>query len=232
MKAVLLSAGFGERLHPLTEKIPKVMVSINGKPCIQYNIENLKKQGITDFLINTHYLPEKIKEYLKDGSKFGVKITYSYEPEILGTSGALKNFRKDLNETFLVIYADVISNINIKEALEIHKQNNAIATIVLDGQRSQKGKGVVIKDKERVLKFIEKPKKEIVGGLISSGFYIMEPSVLDVIPEGFSDFGKDILPKLIKEEEVFCIEHKGYIFDIGTIEDLKKAEHFLNKRQN
>lgn len=227
MKAILLSAGFGKRLASLTKDLPKVMVPINGKPCLQYNIENLKKQGVDTFLVNTHYLPEKIKDYFGDGSDFGVNIIYSYEPEILGTSGALNNFKKELNDTFLVIYGDVISNIDISNALNIHKRNKAEATIILDSKRNKEGRGIVLKDKEKVVEFVEKPDKEIDNGLINSGLYILEPSILDRIEEGFSDFGKDILPNVVKKGNVFCDEHKGYIFDIGTERDLIETENFF-----
>jgi NDP-sugar pyrophosphorylase family protein len=228
MKAVLLSAGLGKRLKSITDNIPKVMVPVNGKPCLEYNIENLKRQGVSEFLINTHYLPEKIKEYFGDGSKFGVKISYSYEPMILGTAGALNNFKEELNDTFLVIYGDVISDIDILNALDIHKKNKAEATIILDKKRTLEGKGIVLREREEVIEFVEKPDKEIKNGLINSGVYILEPSILNIIKDGFSDFGKDILPSLAKEGKVFCEEHEGYIFDIGTEKDLIKTEDFFN----
>lgn len=227
MKAVLLSAGLGTRLKPLTNKLPKVMVPINGKPGLEYVIKNLKSQGIEDFLINTHHFPEKIVNYFKAGSGFGIKVNYSYEQEILGTAGALNNFKDYLKERFLVVYADVISNIQFKEALKIHKKNKAEATIILDSQRSQKGKGVVLTEGNRVIDFVEKSPTLIPGAKINSGFYILEPEILKRIPKGFSDFGKDILPALAKEEKVFCAEHKGYIFDIGTKKDLGKVESFF-----
>ncbi len=231
MKTILLSAGLGERLRPITKNIPKVMVPLNKKPCLEYNIENLSRQGIREFLVNTHYLPEKIKEYFGDGSQYNAKITYSHEPVILGTSGALNNFKNELDDTFLVVYGDVISDINIQEALAVHRKNKAIATIILDGQRSQVGKGVVLKKKDKVLGFIEKPEQEIEDGLINSGVYILEPSILERIPLGFSDFGKDILPDLAREGKVFCSEHLGYIFDIGTKEDLIEAEMLMRQRK-
>ncbi len=228
MKALLLSAGIGTRLKPLTDIIPKVMVELNGKPCLQYHIENLKKQGITEFAINTHYLPEKIKEYFGDGSKFGVKIIYSYEyPEILGTAGALNNFKDFFKDTFVIIYADVLANFKIGDLIGVHKKNNSLITIALDSKRQMIGKGAVIFSNDRVIKFVEKPEKDIPNALINSGFYMAEPEILEHIPEGFSDFGKDILPRLAKQNLVHASEHKGYIFDIGTPEDLERAREFL-----
>jgi len=133
MKAIILCAGRGERLRPLTDTIPKPMIPINNKPVLEYIINLLKKNGIKDIAINTSHLPEKIREYFGDGKKFGVKITYSFEPEMLGTSGALNNFRHffNTNEPFLVFYGDNITNIDLKKMLEFHKQKNAIATLAL-----------------------------------------------------------------------------------------------------
>lgn len=229
MKALLLSAGKGERLKPLTNNIPKVMVDLNGKPCILYAIENLKKQGITEFAINTHYLPEKIKQYLGDGSKFGVKIIYSFEKDILGTSGSLNNFKDFFNETFIVVYSDVLANFDLKPILKTHLENKAEITIALDNKRDMHGKGVVIIEKNKVLDFLEKPEKEIPNAFINSGFYIVEHSVVKMIPPGFSDFAKEIIPQLVKTGKVYCALHHGYIFDIGTFEDLEKARTNLTK---
>jgi NDP-sugar pyrophosphorylase family protein len=229
MRALLLAAGRGERLKPITDEIPKVMVDLNGKPCILYAIENLKRQGIKEFAINTHYLPEKIKEYLGDGSKFNIKIVYSYEKEILGTSGALNNFKDFFKETFIVVYSDVLANFDLKSALRVHKENKAEITITLDTKRNIRGKGAVIVDKNKVISFLEKPEREIPGALINSGFYILEPSVIGLIPNGFSDFAKDIIPILVRKNKIYCNTHKGYIFDIGTSEDLEKARANLSK---
>ncbi len=228
MRALLLSAGMGTRLRPLTNTIPKVMVELDGKPCLQYHLENLKKQGITEFAINTHYFPEKIKEYFGDGSKFGVKITYSQEyPEILGTAGSLNNFKDFFKDTFVVIYADVLADFKIKDLIETHKKNDSLITIALDSKREMIGKGAVIFLKDKVIKFVEKPEEEIPNALINSGFYIAEPKIFEHIPKGFSDFGKDILPKLAEQGLVHASEHKGYIFDIGTLENLEQARKFL-----
>lgn len=230
MRALLLAAGFGTRLKPLTDKIPKAMVPINGKPCLEYHLESLRDKGITEFAINTHYLPEKIKEYFGDGSKWGVSIRYSFEePEILGTAGALNNFRDFFNEDFIVVYADVFANFQLSKILKVHQKNKGIATILLDDQRPMEGKGVVEFNGEKVTRFVEKPLEIIPNALINSGFYILTPEVLKSIPLGFSDFGKDILPKLTLRGEVFCTKHEGYIFDIGTLDDLKKAEDYFRK---
>ncbi len=227
MKALLLSSGIGTRLGNKTKNTPKVMIKINGKPCLQYHIENLKKQGITEFLINTHYFPEKIKEYFGNGERFGVNIQYSFEKELLGTSGAINNFKDKINDSFIVVYTDVLANFNLKEALKIHQSNKNFATIILDSNRDMIGKGAVRIKENKAIEFIEKPKEKIKNALINSGFYIFEKEIINYIPPGFSDFGHDILPKLAKEEKINFYKHDGYIFDIGTEEDLEKANNYL-----
>jgi NDP-sugar pyrophosphorylase family protein len=230
MKILLLSAGLGTRLRPLTDRMPKVMVQVAGKPCLQRHIENFRRQGIEDFAINTHYQPEAIRRYFGDGSQFGVKITYSYEPILLGTAGALTNFRDFFqDDSFIVVYADVVADFDIKPALQVHSSTNSGMTIALDNSRDMGPRGAVFFEGHRVRGFIEKPGRELEGAAINSGFYIVKPEVLGRIPEGFSDFGKDILPKLIKEGKVSCFMHRGYIFDVGTPDDLKKAGDFLRK---
>jgi len=229
MKALLLSAGIGTRLKPLTNSTPKVMIKLNDKPCLWYAINNLKKQGITEFAINTHAFPEQIKNYFGNGEKFGVKITYSFEQSPLGTAGALNNFKDFFTDDFLVVYGDVIANFEIKKLLEVHKNNNAEATIMLDSSRSPIGKGLAKIDGEKVLEFEEKPKIMPKTALINSGFYLLQREILNKIHRGFSDFGKDILPQIAKERKLYFTRHEGYIFDMGTIQDLKKAEEFLMK---
>ncbi len=228
MKALLLAARKGTRLKPITNTIPKVMVDINGKPCLQYNLELLKKYGIKDIAINTHYLPEKIIDYFSDGKKFGVNLKYSYEKEILGTAGALNNFKNYFNDELFVIYGDTIHNTNLNEMAKFHKEKKGFATIAVDN-RNQIGRGaVVFDDVKRVVKFVEKPKKEITNAKVNTGVYILPPKILEFIPEGFSDFGYDILPKLLEKEKEIYAYDAGEAIDIGTIEQLEKARKLFS----
>jgi len=226
MKALILSAGFGTRLRPLTDNIPKVMVPINGKTCLGHHIENLRSQGVVDIVINTHHKPDGIKNYFKDGVRFDVNIRYSDEENLLGTSGALHNF-SHFDDTFCVVYGDVLANFKIAPALEIHKRNNSLATIVLDERDDKKDKGFVITEGEKVISMIEKPDSPIPNALINSGFYILEPSIYNHIPRGNSDFAKDVFPDLIKKGSVHASVHNGYLFDIGTPEKLREAESYM-----
>src|SRR3989344_3158069 len=252
MKALILCAGRGERLKPLTDTIPKPMVPINNKPLLEYSILLCKKHGITEIAINTSYLPEKIKEYFGNGEKFGVNINYSYEPELLGTSGALNNFLKFLDETFLVFYGDAITDINVTEMLNYHKNKKSLATLALRKKpKENETQSLIFADNNlKLTKFIEKPNEEQVQELakdyklINSGIYILEPQVLKYIPEGFSDFAYDIFPKLIEQgKEVHAFLMDNYYFrEIGKIDkyELVKNEiesgkiklNFLNSENN
>jgi NDP-sugar pyrophosphorylase family protein len=223
MKAIILAAGKGERLRPLTDSTQKVMIEVGGKPCLQHSIELLRKYGITEIAINTYYLPEKIKEYFKDGSEFGVSIRYSYEPEILGTAGALNNFRDFLRGEFFVVYGDVIHRINFEEMMRFHRSMRGLTTIALDN-RSQKGKGAVVLNGNRIVRFVEKPKEEIPGALVNSGVYLTNHKIFDYIPQqGFSDFGYHVLPSALRAGERLYGLKIEEVIDIGTIEDLERA---------
>ncbi|MCX6750716.1 MAG: nucleotidyltransferase family protein [Candidatus Pacearchaeota archaeon] len=204
MKALILCAGEGKRLMPLTEKTPKPMVLINGKPLLEYNIKLLKFYGIKDIAINTSHLPEKIKEYFGDGEKWGVKITYSYEPNLLGTAGALNNFRDFFGkDDFFVIAADNLTDIHLKK------------------------------------NFAEATKFE------NRSIYLFNNKILNYIPShGFSDFGNEIFPKLIKNnEKIFCFDMGDCYFrgieNINLYQEAKKEIetgerklNFYNKLSN
>src|SRR3989344_735422 len=126
-QAVILCAGLGTRLRPVTDTIPKPMLPLLGKPMLEYNIEQFKKHGVTEFFFNLHYLPEVIREYFGDGSKWGVKITYNFEPKILGTAGGMKSFEDKLDDTFFLIYGDMLSLVDYsKMAEEFFKKPGAV----------------------------------------------------------------------------------------------------------
>lgn len=233
MKAIILSAGRGERLKPLTDSIPKVMVSINNKPVLQHNIEWLKKYGVTDFIVNLHYLPEIIKNYFGSGIKFGVNITYLYEKEILGTSGAIKNAERYLKEPFLVVYGDNINTIDLYKFRRFHEEKKGIGTIALHKREFVKNSGVVCFDKDRrITEFVEKPKKDVGCEWVNAGLYLLEPEFIRHIPEAPTDFGRDIFPKVLKRGQrlygypMFFFEH---VYWLDTPEDLEYTRMLMKK---
>ena len=230
MKAFILAAGLGTRLRSLGLELPKVMVPVGGKPLLEHHLELFRRQGIRELIVNLHYLPEKITSYFGDGSGYGVKITYSRESELLGTAGAVKKMERELlDETFLVFYGDNLVRVEFAPLVEFHRARQALVTVALFGSPEPWTGGVVETDSNgRVLRFVEKPDpKQVSTNLISAGIFVIEPSVLEMIPAGqFYDFGKDVFPKLLAEgRPLYATKPEAYIQDVGTPERLAKAQH-------
>jgi NDP-sugar pyrophosphorylase family protein len=229
MKAFILAAGLGTRLRSLGLDIPKVLVPIGGKPLLQHHLEFLRPQGVAEFIINLHHLPDKVTSYFGDGGKFGVKIAYSLEKEILGTAGGVKRMESLLRDgTFLVIYGDNLMKLELAPFVKFHRDRQALATIGLFESLEPWTGGVVETDATgRVTRFVEKPdRKEVSTNLINAGIYLLEPAVLDAIPAGqFCDFGKNVFPALLAARQpVFAMKPKAYIHDVGTPERLAEAQ--------
>jgi NDP-sugar pyrophosphorylase family protein len=213
-----LAAGRGERLGEITKAIPKPMIKIKGEVVLGHNIRWLKKYGIDDIYLNLHYLPEVIKGFLGDGKKFGVKAHYSYEPKLLGTSGSVKKIAKGWRGNFLVIYGDNFYPLSysISRFTGFSLENNALVTVGLYKKNDELSKsGVALLDRSNLItSFLEKPKFNrnnswiINSGLINTGIYMLNKKILDFIPDGYSDFGKDIFPELLRNN----ISIYGYVF--------------------
>ena len=222
-KVVLLVGGTGSRLKPLTDKTPKALLEVQGKTITEHLFDLLKKYGIRDAVLCVGYLKKKIKEYFDDGSKIGMNITYVEENEPLGTAGPLKFARKYLKDSFIVSNGDELKNINIPRMFRLHKRKNALITIALTTVDDPTHYGVARLDGSRIIEFVEKPSKPS-SKLINAGFYIIEPEVIDMIPDGFTMLEKDIFPKVAKMGRLRGFPFAGQWFDIGTIERYKIAE--------
>ena len=198
MRAVLMAGGSGTRLRPLTCDLPKPMVPILNRPIAEHIINLLRKHDITEIITTLHYLPDVMRDYFQDGSDFGVKITYDVEEDQpLGTAGCVKNIAEWLDDTFLVISGDSITDFDLQKAIAFHKSKNSKATLVLTRVPNPIEFGVVITDKEgRIRRFIEKPStSEIFSDTVNTGTYILEPEVLDYLPyKEESDFSKYLFP--------------------------------------
>jgi len=217
MKCLILCAGFGTRLKPLTDDTPKPLLKVNGKPIIQYTIDHLYKLGIKDIAINVHYKANRFVEYLKD-----TNIKIFHEDEALGTAGAVKNAKDFLDsEEFLVIYGDVICYENFNAMKNFHKQRNALATILVHKNKSNSL--IEIGENDKIVKFKERPCIK-VSGWTNSGIYIFNKEIFDYIPDGFSDFPKDIFSKL---NRYYAFRLKSYRIAIDSYWRLKKAEREL-----
>ena len=224
-KAVILVGGRGTRLRPLTDKTPKGLISVQGKPITEHLLDLLKRYGVRDIILSTGYLKDQMRSHFGDGSKKGVKISYVEENAPLGTAGPLRLCKEHLKESFIVSNGDELKDINIARMFRLHKRKDALATIALTSVDDPSAYGVARLDGSRIVEFVEKPKKdEAPSNLINAGFYILEPEVLDMIPEGFSMLEKDVFPKLAKQGRLRGFPFAGQWFDMGTHERLALAE--------
>ncbi|KOP27959.1 mannose-1-phosphate guanylyltransferase [Hapalosiphon sp. MRB220] len=230
MRAVLMAGGSGTRLRPLTCDLPKPMVPILNRPIAEHIINLLKRHDITEIVATLHYLPDAMRDYFQDGSDFGVQITYSVEEDQpLGTAGCVKNIAELLDETFLVISGDSITDFDLTAAIEFHKQQKSKATLILTRVPNPIEFGVVITDEEhRICRFLEKPStSEIFSDTVNTGAYILEPEVLEYLPANTeSDFSKDLFPLLLaKGEPMYGYIAQGYWCDVGHLDAYREAQY-------
>lgn len=230
MKAMILAAGDGTRLRPLTSETPKVLLNVAGVPLISYILAWLKSHGIVEVAINIHHSGEKVKEFLEDGSSSGVKISYSFEEILLGTSGGVKRMESFFDETLVVIYGDILTDFDLGGMVKFHKLKGALVTIAVQEVPNPWDVGIVKMNEEgKILSFVEKPARGLkVGNLGSGGVYVLEKQALDYVPnDGFSDFAYDIFPKLIQlgfPMYGYTLKYTDYLIDIGTIDRYRKAD--------
>jgi mannose-1-phosphate guanylyltransferase / phosphomannomutase len=230
MRAVLMAGGSGTRLRPLTCDLPKPMVPILNRPIAEHIINLLKRHQITEVVATLHYLPDVMRDYFQDGSDFGVQMTYAVEEDQpLGTAGCVKNIAELLDDTFLVISGDSITDFDLTAAIEFHKQKKSKATLVLTRVPNPIEFGVVITDEEnRIRRFLEKPStSEIFSDTVNTGTYILEPEVLEYLPANQeSDFSKELFPLLLeKNEPMYGYIAQGYWCDVGHLDAYREAQY-------
>lgn len=223
LQAVLLIGGFGTRLRPLTDRLPKSMVPVLNQPAIEYTLAYLKQYGVRDIILTLNYLPDIIRDTLGDGERYGVNLVYCMEEEPLGTAGAVKNTEAHLSgETFIVLNGDIFTDLDLKAMLRVHKATGAKATIALHQVEDPSAFGVVETDESgRVGAFIEKPKREeATSNWINAGTYILEPEVLRYVPAGVKYMFEDgLFPALLSEGgPVYSYRDAGYWLDMGRPE--------------
>ncbi|MDH6061703.1 mannose-1-phosphate guanyltransferase [Chrysosporum bergii ANA360D] len=230
MRAVLMAGGSGTRLRPLTCDLPKPMVPILNRPIAEHIINLLRRHQITEVIATLHYLPDVLREYFQDGSDFGVQITYAVEEDQpLGTAGCVKNIAELLDETFLVISGDSITDFDLTAAIAFHKQKQSKATLILTRVPNPVEFGVVITDEQgSISRFLEKPStSEIFSDTVNTGIYILEPEVLDYLPSNAeSDFSKDLFPLMLaKNEPLYGYIDQGYWCDVGHLDAYRQAQY-------
>lgn len=231
MKAIIVAGGRGERLRPLTDKIPKPMVQVDGKPILEHVLELLIGNGIKEFIFALCYLPKTITGYFGDGSKWGVNIRYTYESpnNPLGTAGGISPGKKYTDDTFIITYADILRKLDVKEMIRFHKAKKGFATLNIYKRYGPDPKSMILFDQDsRIVEFKERPKpEELTGDFVwaNGSFYIFEPQIFDYLPgDQKLDFGKDIFPKLLADGKLlYGFQTDDYFVDIGNLEKLEKA---------
>ena len=229
VKSVIMAGGFGTRLRPLTNNLPKPMVPLANRPMMEHIIELLKKHGITDMTALLYFQPEMITERLGDGSRYGVRLDYITPSADLGTAGSVARAMRSWKEpeTTLVISGDVLTDIDISRAVRFHNESKSIATIVLTRVENPIAFGIVITDDDgRITKFLEKPSwGEVFSDTINTGIYILEKEVLEFLPEDREfDFSKELFPLLLENKKpIYGFIAEGYWKDVGSLEEYRQA---------
>lgn len=199
-RAMVLAAGLGSRLRPLTDAVPKPMLPVRGKPLLEHHVEALAAAGIREIVINLHHLPDVIVDHFGDGQGWGVRITYSHEPELLGTAGAVKRVAHLFTEPFFVLYGDNYLRCDLVALAGLHERAGAVASLALFGLADVSRSGVAeVAPDGRILRFVEKPRPgETESRLVNAGAYVLSPEALAWIPAGGrADFGRDVFPAMV-----------------------------------
>ena len=226
MKAFILAAGIGNRLRPLTLKLPKPMIPLVNKPVIAHTLDNLKKHNITSVVMNLHFMADSISNYFGNGRSIGMEINYSKEENLLGTAGGLKKCKKYFDSTFVVMSGDNLCDVDITSVIEFHKRKKSLSTMVLKEVDAKYEYGIAISDKHnRITNFVEKPTwSSVFSNTVNTGIYVFEPEIFKYIPEGFYDFGKNLWPKLLKmKKNIYSYVMNGYWTDIGSISEYQNG---------
>lgn len=229
MKAMILAAGVGSRLDPLTRSVPKPMVPIVNRPVLEHLVELLVRHGCSQVVMNTHYLPECIEGYFGSGERFGTRILFSREERLMGTAGGVKRMAALFDSTFVVIGGDDLTDVNLSDMIDFHRARGAMVTIGLSVVDDPSQFGVVLTGPNgAVHRFVEKPARgEVFSNRVNAQVYILEPEVLNLIPDGVPyDFGKQLFPMLLREGyPVFGYEMHSYWCDIGSLSQYRRANY-------
>jgi NDP-sugar pyrophosphorylase family protein len=224
-KAIVLCGGKGTRLRPYTYSIPKPMLPLGKRPILEYVVQSLKDNGITEMVFTVGYLKEQITGHFGDGKKFGVKISYSEEEKEQNTAGSVKPLQGKFSEPFVVLMGDHLSLLDIKKMLKFHKESGGIATIALKRQGIPLEYGIAHVDGTRITSFQEKP---IIQNLVNSGVYVFEPEIFKYISTG-DDFAKDVFPKLLADKKkISGFVFDSYWLDIGRTTDYEQMNQMIS----
>jgi mannose-1-phosphate guanylyltransferase len=240
MRAMILAAGLGTRLRPITYEMPKPMVPVLNRPVMEHIVELLARHGFGEVIANLHWFPELIRARFGDGSKFGIELSYSEEEQLLGTAGGVRNAADFLGDDFLIISGDALTDIDLAAMREFHESHDGIATLATRRVADTSEFGVVVTGEDgRVQGFQEKPDPaEALSDLANCGIYMFKAEIFDYFlpegerskvakpddPPGFNDWATDVLPALLDNDVPFYShEVDAYWNDIGNLEELRQG---------
>jgi mannose-1-phosphate guanylyltransferase/mannose-1-phosphate guanylyltransferase/phosphomannomutase len=238
MRAMILAAGLGTRLRPITYQMPKPMVPVANRPVIEHIVRLLTEHGFTEVIANLHWFPELVRSHLGDGSEHGIELSYSHEEALLGTAGGVRKVRDFLGDSFLVISGDALTDIDLSAMRDYHQSHDGIATLaVTPVEDTSKYGAVIIGGDRRVQGFQEKPDPaEALSNLCNCGIYMFRAEIFDYFPppgkrsraagpedpDGFADWALDVFPALLEGDVPFYAHEFGdYWNDIGSLEELR-----------
>ena len=227
MKAVIMAGGEGTRLRPLTSNTPKPMIPIVNRPMMEHIVLLLQQHGFDDIVVTVAFLANHIRSYFGDGSEFGVRMVYATEETPLGTAGSVRNAMDELDDRFLVISGDVLTDIDLSTIVAVHEERGALATIGLTAVENPLEFGIVITNEDgSVERFLEKPGwGQVFSDTVNNGIFVLEPEVFDFIPAGRPvDFSGEVFPALLEQRKpIFGHVCEGYWEDVGTLEAYTRA---------
>ena len=235
MKAVIMAGGEGTRLRPLTSNLPKPMMPLANRPMMEHIVNLLKDHGFDDIVVTVAFLPQAIRTYFGDGSEFGVRMVYATEETPLGTAGSIRNAMDELDDTFLVISGDVLTDIDLSEVVRFHRERGALATIGLKAVDNPLEFGIVItREDGSIERFLEKPTwGEVFSDTVNTGIFVLEPEIFDWIePNVAVDFSSEVFPRLLEAgKPIYGAIVEGYWEDVGTLDAYVKAHQDVLDRR-
>ena len=222
-----MAGGEGTRLRPLTANLPKPMLPMANAPMAEHVVSLLRQHGFEEIVVTVGFLASNIRTYFGDGSELGVHLVYATEETPLGTAGSVLNARDELDDRFLVISGDVLTDVDLTALVEFHEEKGSVATLALESVPNPLEFGIVIIDGEgRVERFLEKPGwGDVFSDTINTGIYVLEPEVFDWIPGGRAvDFSSEVFPAMLEAgRPMFGYVGQGYWEDVGTLEAYLRA---------
>ncbi len=222
MKAVIQCGGKGTRLRPHTSILPKPLMPIGARPVLELVLKWLRRNGIREAFITTGYLGHLIRTVCGDGSQWNMQITYTQELEPLGTIGPLSLLREHLNEPFLVLNGDVLTDLNLTQLIRLHRRERALLTIATTARSTKMDFGVIEAVDGHLTAFREKPE---LSHLVSMGIYCMDPAILERIPSGVPFGFDDLMLQMLEDEvSISVFKHEGLWLDVGRVDDFLKAQ--------